>query len=349
MKYPYRLIIAFSFILFFVQPVIAVTDLKQVQSLLNDGKLQKALTGVDNILSEDPTNVQARFTRGIILTRMNRLNEAETVFSEIIKDHPNLPEPYNNLAVIYASQGKYEKASEALQKAINTHPSYAIAHENMGDIYAKMASQAYNQALELDNTNETAREKLSLVNELFSIQRTEENQNENQPAKTQSEKQAIIVAEKPEQPANENTTQSLDAAIPPGPEKTSAVKKATESSTSALNDQIRSEVLNTVTQWAKAWSDQDVDAYLSYYAPEYSPDGDVTRQDWIEYRKDRITSPGYIKISLSSIRVAIQGDTLVRASFLQKYESDTYSDIVKKTLILNQIDKQWRIVQEENE
>ena len=37
-----------------------------------------------------------------------------------------------------------------------------------GDIYAKMASRAYNQALELDTSNKAAREKLSLVNELIS-------------------------------------------------------------------------------------------------------------------------------------------------------------------------------------
>ncbi len=336
MRYPHRLVFLLTVFLIIALPVSAATSLKQVQSLISDGKLKKALTGVDNILSEDPADIQARFTRGIILTRMNRLNEAEAIFSDLIKDHPELPEPYNNLAVIYASQGKFEKASEALQKAINTHPSYAIAHENMGDIYAKMASQAYNQALELDNTNEIAREKLSLVNELFSIQAAAaQSRKEIQPEKTEPENPQIADVTNPDQSAEM--------------EKASAIKKATEGSTFVMTDQTRSEVLNTITQWAKAWSDQDVDAYISYYAPDYSPNGDISRQDWISYRKDRITSPGYIKISLSSIRVAMQGDGSVRANFLQKYESDTYSDIVKKILTLNQIDKQWRIIWEDNE
>jgi tetratricopeptide (TPR) repeat protein len=70
--------------------------------------------------------------------------------------------------VIYASLGDYDKARELLERAINTHPAYATAYENIGDIYAKLASHAYNQALELDRENNTARAKLSLVNDLFS-------------------------------------------------------------------------------------------------------------------------------------------------------------------------------------
>jgi tetratricopeptide (TPR) repeat protein len=64
--------------------------------------------------------------------------------------------------------GDYDKARELLERAINTHPAYATAYENIGDIYAKLASHAYNQALELDRENNTARAKLSLVNDLFS-------------------------------------------------------------------------------------------------------------------------------------------------------------------------------------
>jgi len=106
--------------------------------------------------------------KGLVLTRLDRYRDAEKVFIQLTADNPELPEPFNNLAVVYAAQGKYTEAEEALKNAINTHPSYATAHENLGDIYAKMASRAYNQALELDTSNKAAREKLSLVNELIS-------------------------------------------------------------------------------------------------------------------------------------------------------------------------------------
>jgi hypothetical protein len=51
--------------------------------------------------------------------------------------------------------------------AIRTHPSYATAHENLGDIYAKLASQAYDRALQLDKSNAPLQTKLNLIKNIF--------------------------------------------------------------------------------------------------------------------------------------------------------------------------------------
>ena len=120
-------------------------------------------------MKEEGNTVTLRFLKGLVLTRLNELDKARDLFIELTNEHPDLPEPYNNLAVIYASQGDFEKAQEALQQAIRTHPSYTIAHENLGDIYAKRASKAYNQALQLDADNSSAKAKLSLINDLFFV------------------------------------------------------------------------------------------------------------------------------------------------------------------------------------
>ena len=146
----------------------ANVKLQQAQAYLQAGNTTEAMQLTEDLLKEDPKNIEARFMQGLILTRTERLPDAEKVFVKLTEDHPNLPEPYNNLAVVYAAQGKFDDARDALKRAINTHPTYATAHENLGDIYAKMASRAYNQALELDNGNSSAREKLSLVKEIFS-------------------------------------------------------------------------------------------------------------------------------------------------------------------------------------
>src|SRR5687768_13565240 len=108
-----------------------------------------------------------RFQKELILTEQNRTADAIRIFSALSEEYPELPEPYNNLAVLYASQGHYDKAKTALEMAIRTHPSYATAHENLGDIYAKMASQAYDKALQLDKSNTTAQTKLNLIKDLF--------------------------------------------------------------------------------------------------------------------------------------------------------------------------------------
>ena len=125
-------------------------SLQEVNQLFRQGQLDKALERVNAYLATQPKEARGRFLKGLILTEQNKPAEAIKVFTALTEDYPELPEPYNNLAVLYASQGQYDKARSALEMAIRTHPSYATAHENLGDIYAKMATQAYDKALQLD-------------------------------------------------------------------------------------------------------------------------------------------------------------------------------------------------------
>src|SRR4051812_2925984 len=147
----------------------AQTDpLQDANQLFRQGQFDKAMERVNGYLSTRPKDARGRFLKGLILTEQNKPNEAIKVFTDLSQDYPELPEPYNNLAVLYASQGQYDKARNSLEMAIRTHPSYATAHENLGDIYAKMASQAYDKALQLDRSNQAAQGKLNLIKDLFS-------------------------------------------------------------------------------------------------------------------------------------------------------------------------------------
>src|SRR6267378_2505998 len=141
-------------------------EVGEAQKLLKAGQSQQALERVNRALNANPKDPQARFLKGLIFTEQGKQGEAIEIFTKLTQDYPNLPEPYNNLAVIYASQGQYDKARTALEQSIRTHPSYATAYENLGDVYAKLASQAYDKALQLDSSNSGAKNKLSLVREL---------------------------------------------------------------------------------------------------------------------------------------------------------------------------------------
>ena len=133
---------------------------------LKAGQHQQALERVNKALAAKPRDPQARFLKGLILTEQGNSKEAIDIFTKLTQDYPELPEPYNNLAVIYASQGQYDRARAALEQSIRTHPSYATAYENLGDVYAKLASQAYDKALQIDSSNTAAKNKLSLAREL---------------------------------------------------------------------------------------------------------------------------------------------------------------------------------------
>src|SRR6185369_3551851 len=141
-------------------------DVQDASKLLRAGQHQQALERVNKMLASKPKDAQARFLKGLIYAEQGNAKEATDVFLQLTKDYPDLPEPYNNLAVIYASQGQYDKARGALEQSIRTHPSYATAYENLGDVYAKLASQAYDKALQYDSANPAAKNKLALVRDL---------------------------------------------------------------------------------------------------------------------------------------------------------------------------------------
>ncbi|MEX0951637.1 MAG: tetratricopeptide repeat protein [Gammaproteobacteria bacterium] len=358
----------------------------EVQSLIKQGALDQALARADAGLQVNANDVELRFLKGLILTRQNKLAEAERIFVALTNDHPSLPEPYNNLAVVYAAQGNYDKARETLRSAINTHPSYATAHENIGDIYAKMASDAYSQALQLDRANAAAREKLSLVNELFSanmarhssLAKVDEQMREQPAVAARSPEPAAAEPQPPAEPAPEPEPEpkpepkpepALAAAqaellpVPESPETTvrstappqpkpvaqvtPPVEPATEPAPASDNSSaIRRELVRMVRDWAAAWSAQDVPAYLDHYADNFNPGDGMSRAEWAEQRQIRLTSPAYIQVDLRDIQTPQIGSNHARVRFQQTYSSDTYGDEVTKTLILVKTGSRWQISEE---
>src|SRR5512132_3012636 len=125
-------------------------ELQEISRLMKQGQNAQALDRVNALLATKPRDAQGRFLKGLILTEQNKIPEAIEVFTRLSQDYPELPEPYNNMPVLYAAQGQYEKARQSLETSIRTHPSYATAYENLGDVYTKLASRAYDKALQFD-------------------------------------------------------------------------------------------------------------------------------------------------------------------------------------------------------
>src|SRR5258707_7209201 len=147
---------------------VSADELQDIDRLLKQGQHAQALERVNQYLVQKPRDAKGRFIKGLILAEQNKGTEAIEVFAALSRDYPELPEPYNNLAVLYAAQGQYEKARQQLEMSIRTHPSYATAYENLGDVYTKLASQAYDKALQFDSSNSAAKNKLSLIRDLIS-------------------------------------------------------------------------------------------------------------------------------------------------------------------------------------
>jgi len=148
--------------------MVSAQDTQEINRLIRLGQFDAASSRVDVLLARTPKDPQARFLKGVVLSERGKSADAIAVFQSLTEDYPELPEPYNNLASLFAAKGQYEKAKTALEMAIQTNPSYGTAYENLGDVYAKMASQAYDKALQLDKANATAQAKLTSIRNAFS-------------------------------------------------------------------------------------------------------------------------------------------------------------------------------------
>jgi tetratricopeptide (TPR) repeat protein len=290
----------------------AAVSYEDASKLFKQGDYASAMEKVDALIAANPRDARARFLKGLILTEQNKPAEAIKTFTALTEDYPELPEPYNNLAVLYASQGQYDKARSALEMAIRTHPSYAIAHENLGDVYAKMASEAYDKALQLDRSNAAAQTKLAMIKDLFSGSVV--------PGKGTSEPSPAVATPAAGKPAS-------PGASPPAVENTDAV-------------------LAAVNGWARAWSNKNPDAYLSYYAPDFQVPGGEERAKWEATRRDRIIKPKSIQVSVGSPKVSFDGEGHAVVKFRQGYKSDALNTSGAKTLTLVKNNDRWQILQE---
>ncbi|MGI4850302.1 MAG: L,D-transpeptidase Cds6 family protein [Janthinobacterium lividum] len=134
-----------------------------VVRLTRAGQYTEAVAAADAVLAKKPRDAQMRFLKGVALAQNNRSGEAIAIFTRLTEEFPAMPEPYNNLAVLYAAAGQYEKARIALDKAIRSSPAYATAYDNLGNIHARLASQAYDKALQIDSRNNEPRTQLALM------------------------------------------------------------------------------------------------------------------------------------------------------------------------------------------
>ncbi|MEH6579219.1 MAG: tetratricopeptide repeat protein [Amphritea sp.] len=145
-------------------------QLKKAHALQSQGNYGAAFTEVDNYLVSHPKDPNGWLLYGIALMDQNKLSATEDAFSKLVKLYPNAPEPYNNLAAIYARQGENNKAVNTLLQAFNTHPSYALVQQNLKTVYASLATQAYNRALDLDESVNTPRPDLAILNQVYQQQ-----------------------------------------------------------------------------------------------------------------------------------------------------------------------------------
>lgn len=302
-----------------------------IQKLLRSGKPADALARTDQLLVAKPRDPQLRFLRGVALTQAGKQEQAIAVFTKLTQDYPELPEPYNNLAVLFAGQNQFDKARSALEMAIRTNPSYATAHENLGDVYARLASSAYNKALQLDGTQTASvQPKLELIQGLATMAGS---------TKPNTTTPALAPAPAP-------TPAPAPAPAPaPVPAPTPAPAPAPAPVAATVDAATVQEVTTAVQAWANAWTGKNLNAYFGAYAKNAVPSGKQSRKAWEAERRARIEGKAHISVKVHDLKVSVDnGKALAR--FRQDYSAGALQTNSRKTLELHKEQGQWVIVRE---
>ena len=346
-------------------PAAWAADSASVTQSLQKGDLQSALQQVDTLLAQKPKDPQYQFLKGVILTEQKKDAQAIQIFQSLTEQYPELPEPYNNLAVLYAQQGQYDKARAALDMAIRTNPSYATAQANLGDIYAKLASQAYQKALQLaPDENASAKVKLNLIRELFEQGKnpaatplkvtTAQPTKEVKPtAPASPQKPVVVAAEKPAvkaEPAPSVTPPPVAPQVVAAPAVAAPVvaqrKPTPEAEKPASNAAAEQAVVtDAVERWAAAWQNKNLPGYFAAYAPNFKPEKGMSLASWKAQRRARISDKAKITVKVHDMTVQINGDKAT-ARFRQHYTSGSLDFDGPKTLQMQRENGKWLIVRE---
>ena len=93
---------------------------------------------------------------GVVLKKLNRLEEAENFYKKSIESNKEYPSSYLNLAVIYKEKNDFNSAIYYLTEGIKNNPSVAYLYYNRGCTFAKMqkfdiAKKDIEKSIELDD------------------------------------------------------------------------------------------------------------------------------------------------------------------------------------------------------
>ncbi len=288
--------------------LVSADSISQLKGELEKKQYASAVVTGLSLLDEQPENLQLQFLTALALQNNNQQQLAIQHYQQIIKAHPELPEPRNNLAIIYLQQGQPDKAVDLLIASLQTHPAYATVWHNLSNLYKGLASEAYRKALSEENNTRSVVHKIELT-ELNSLH------------------SSTGQAEDVSQPSHQV------AGISKQPEKT------------VENDIAVDNIIDIVLNWANAWSEKDINAYIDAYTIAYKGKS-ANHNKWEKQRRERIGRPGKIKVELSEIRVKSKAESYAIIEFKQAFTSSSYNDRVLKRLHLTKVNNKWKISRE---
>jgi Flp pilus assembly protein TadD len=98
---------------------------------LEDGNLKDSLELTGRILAEHPADADTRHNRSVLLTEMNRPEEAMESARALIKAHPQDARGYIDLGIILARSGRREEAVSVFEQGLLVLPGHPLLQRNL--------------------------------------------------------------------------------------------------------------------------------------------------------------------------------------------------------------------------
>jgi hypothetical protein len=101
-----------------------------------------------------------------------------------------------------------------------------------------------------------------------------------------------------------------------------------------------------VNNWAKAWSDKNLEGYFASYADSFKPAKGDSRKTWEQMRRDRISKPASINVEITNPKITLEDADNAKMTFKQIYTANGKPIRTNKTLLLKKLSGAWLIEQE---
>jgi len=108
----------------------------------------------------------------------------------------------------------------------------------------------------------------------------------------------------------------------------------------------QAEVANQVKVWAALVARKDFAGYEKFYAPDFTPDGGLSRADWETRQKGRFAQAGNVPVGVQNLKVRLNGLDRATVEFTQDYSDDLHREATRKMLDFVKVGTVWLISRE---
>lgn len=107
-----------------------------------------------------------------------------------------------------------------------------------------------------------------------------------------------------------------------------------------------SSIHSFLRDWAKVWSDCNIEQYMLFYSDTFSGKG-KDRETWKIDKQAVFEEHEDVSISIRGLEILDEHEDKTTVQFFQIYKSFSYCDITQKTVVLKKSGKHYEIVQED--